>query len=136
MPRLNGQIIGQAERSTRALLERLLAKRGTPFERWVAINLTALAPGPLDGLVARMADGLKTDPASVTPVVDAAVRDGLLTGAGELTTAGRALFDDISAELAELTGRLYGDLPADDVETAGRVLLEVTARANSLLAAA
>lgn len=136
MPRLNGQIIGQAERATRAIFERLLAKRGTPFEQWVAINLTATDPGTLDTLVARMADGLKTGPASVAAVVDDAVRSGLLTGTGALTAAGRALFDDISAELSELTGRLYGDLPADDVETAGRVLVEVTARANASLAVA
>ena len=42
-PTLNGQVIGQAERATRAVLEVLLADTDTPFTQWVAINLTAQA---------------------------------------------------------------------------------------------
>jgi hypothetical protein len=50
-----------------------------------------------------------------------------------LTEAGRARHAEISADTAELTGRLYGGIEADDLAVAGRVLAEVTARAQAEL---
>ena len=42
-PTLNGRIIGQAERATRALLENLLATTGIGFQPWVALTNLATA---------------------------------------------------------------------------------------------
>jgi hypothetical protein len=123
---LNGQIIGQAERATRAVLDRLLADM--PFTDWVAINLSATG-GP-DDLAGRLATGLRIDPA---PILAGLVDAGLLTAGGALTPAGRARYDDISAGLADITARLYGDLSAEDLAVAGRVLITVTNRARAEL---
>ena len=131
---LNGRVIGQAERATRAVLDRLLARSGTPFEQWVAVNLTATEAPTRDGLVARLAAGLRTDAAA--DIVTDAERAGLLTGDITLTAAGRERYEQISAAIDGLTGRLYGGLTAEELDVAGRVLLQVTDRANAELAAA
>jgi hypothetical protein len=55
-------------------------------------------------------------------------------GPVQVTDAGRQLHGRIRAAIAEITGRLWGDLPAEDLATAGRVLSIVTARANAQLA--
>jgi hypothetical protein len=52
-----------------------------------------------------------------------------------LTDQGRARNDEIRSAIAVITERLYGDIPAADLATAGRVLSLVTARANAELAA-
>jgi hypothetical protein len=60
-PTLNGQLIGQAERVTRALLDRLLADTGITFTQWVALNVTATADP--DDLENQVAGGLRIAPA-------------------------------------------------------------------------
>jgi DNA-binding GntR family transcriptional regulator len=51
-----------------------------------------------------------------------------------LTEAGQARYRQIRTALDGITARLYGDLPAEDLATAGRVLAIVTARADAELA--
>jgi hypothetical protein len=135
-PTLNGQIIGQAERSTRALLDRLLEQTGTSFEQWVAINLTAAAGGtfPHDQLIARMSTGLRIAPAGEA-TIDELTEAGLMEDEG-LTPAGRARYDAISTQVAALTARLYAGFPQADLSAAASILLELTSRANTELASA
>lgn len=144
MTALNGQIIGQTEHATRAVLDRLLARTGTTFHEWVALNQTAAAGGQLDAgaLIARMVAGLKID----EPVAGRAVLDltsvGLLepgpddAGPLSLTPAGHARFREISSEVREVTARLYGDIPTEDLAVAARVLTLITARADAELSPA
>jgi hypothetical protein len=129
---LNGQIIGQAERHTRAVLNRLLADTGTSFEQWVAVNLAATA-GPSD-LASSLAAGLRLDPLRAGAVISSLVEDGLLTADGTLTPLGNQRFQEISTGIAGITQRLYGDLPADDLIVAGRILTTITDRARAELA--
>ncbi|HEY6745422.1 MAG TPA: hypothetical protein VI357_06840 [Mycobacteriales bacterium] len=128
---LNGQVIGQAERATRAVLDRLLDRVGTPFEQWVALNLTATS-GPLPA--AELATRLRIPLTEATAALSALAADGLLAPDGTLTAAGRDRHAEITAGLAAITDRLYGDLPADDLAVAGRVLSLITARASAELA--
>ncbi len=140
-PTLNGMILGQAEAATRAVLDRLLAARGTTFLQWVALNLLTLSGGALaeEQLVARVRRGLKVDG---PPVV--AALDGLLSGGHvrrrsgdasfvELTTSGAALHRRLREGVDAVTGRLYRDLPADDLVVAARVLAVLTERADAEL---
>jgi hypothetical protein len=127
---LNGQVIGQAERATRALLDRLLAGVGTPFEQWVALNLTATT-GPVSA--AELAARLRIPLDEAGSALSALTVAGLLARDGTLTVAGRSRHEEISAGLAGITARLYGDLPADDLAVAGRVLTLITARATAEL---
>jgi DNA-binding MarR family transcriptional regulator len=53
-----------------------------------------------------------------------------------LTPAGRERSERIAAGIAVIAARLYGDLPAADLETTQRVLTTVTERANAALAGA
>ena len=50
-----------------------------------------------------------------------------------LTPAGRDRYERLVAGIAAITARLYGDLPAADLETTRRVLTIVTERANAAL---
>jgi hypothetical protein len=51
-----------------------------------------------------------------------------------VTATARRLHSQIGATIAGITQRLWGDLPADDLATAGRVLAIITERANAELA--
>ncbi|MFF1648315.1 hypothetical protein [Streptomyces sp. NPDC058240] len=110
----------------------------------MALNAVAGNGGAIERgrLVDRMTDALKIDAAVVeatlaelTAAELLAEVDGTIPRIG-LTTAGRDRQQANGAEVADLTTRLYADLPAEDLEAAGRVLIEVTARANAVLAGA
>ena len=140
-PSLNGQVLGEAERATRAVLDRVLARSGLTFHDWVVLNIAGAGPVGRDHLVARMTHALKIDEVAVLDAVTELTGRGLVEAgpSGEvslvtLTGAGRARHGEIRAAVDEITTRLYGDLPADDLATAGRVLTVITARANAELA--
>lgn len=48
-----------------------------------------------------------------------------------LTSTGQTRHRQIRTAIEEATGRLFADLPAEDLATAGRVLAIITARANA-----
>jgi hypothetical protein len=128
---LNGQIIGQASIATRALLNRELEQAGLTFEQSVALNLAASGGSvTADAL----AGGLRIPVADAEAALSGLAGAGLLEPDGTITAAGRAIQQQVGARIAGITARLYGDLPADDLVTAARVLTEVTARANAELA--
>ncbi|WP_329539479.1 hypothetical protein [Streptomyces sp. NBC_01358] len=141
-PTVNGQVIGQAHYATRAVLESLLTATGTTFHQSVALNATADSGGRIErpGLVDRMTSTLKIDPTAVETVLTGLIAQGLLAEEpGDparlaMTAAGSELHRTHRAALSEVTARLYADLPAEDLATTGRVLTEVTARANAVLA--
>lgn len=139
-PTLTGQDIGQAERATRALLDRVLADVQTTFHQSVVLNLTAnaLAPPEVEALVTRMAQGLKVDPSSARSAIDELITGALASSSGEpaslaLTPAGEARFATIRRGIDQIAERLYGDLPPEDLATTHRILAIVTERANAEL---
>ncbi|MET7819491.1 MarR family winged helix-turn-helix transcriptional regulator [Micromonospora zamorensis] len=147
VPTLNGQVIGQAHYATRALLERAIGPLGVTFDQVVA--LYALAQGPVERahLTHRVTSTRKIDESAVHQVVAQLVDAGLAqvdrpspaSGGDEpgvaLTDTGRATQRSVVAAVADLSARLYADIPADDARTAARVLTLVTERANAELAA-
>jgi hypothetical protein len=142
-PILNGQVIGQAERATRAVLELLLAETDTPFVQWVALNLAAQAEAAqrtttVDVLVDQLVIGLRIDGFEAGAAIDALVADRLVTidGAVRLTVDGTATYQQISDGISVITQRLYRDLPQDDLVVARRVLETLTERARAELAQA
>jgi DNA-binding MarR family transcriptional regulator len=143
-PTLNGQVIGQAHYATRALLGTVLAPTGTTFNQSVALNAVADGGEAVEhcALVARMTGALKIDESAVLVTIDELAESKLLetlpgdTSRLRLTEAGRTLNGRIRAAVAEITERLYGGLPADDLATAGPLLTLVTARANAELTGA
>ena len=140
-PTLNGQVLGEAERATRAVLDRLLTPRGLTFHHWVVLNIAGAGPVERDQLVARMTHMLKIDRPTALEAITELTSRGLVEAvpSGEepavvtLTDAGQARHGEARTAANEITTRLYGDLPADDLATAGRVLTVITARANAEL---
>jgi len=137
---LNGQIIGQAERATRAVLDDFLIGTGTTFVPWVTLNVLSVAGGRLqrDALAQRIVVGLRTDAPSAVAALDELaaaghVRSGTDPAMVEVTASGEALFRRIQAGIDGISARLYAELPAADLATAGRVLTIVTERANAEL---
>jgi hypothetical protein len=53
---------------------------------------------------------------------------------GGVTGAAQQLHSRIRAAITEITQQLWGDLPAEDLATAGRVLAIITERADAELA--
>lgn len=141
-PPVNGQIIGQAHYATRAVLERMLAATGTTFHQSVALNAIAGSGGTVErrALVARMTGTLKIDATAAVTAVSELTSAGLLEEpAGDtswlsLTAAGAELQRTHSTGLAGIMATLYAGQSPEDLATAGRVLTEVTARANAVLA--
>jgi DNA-binding MarR family transcriptional regulator len=136
------QLIGQAEKTMNAILGRLLAGRVSEPE-WVTLVLIAGGGGPAGHgqLTARVAHALKEDQETAAARIGQLAAKGLvLTGPGPgsgvaLTGAGQRLVDGLQRQTAAITRRLWGDLPAADLEVAGRVLRTVLERAEAELAA-
>ncbi|MFE6760942.1 hypothetical protein [Streptomyces sp. NPDC057689] len=139
-PAVNGQVIGMAHYATRAVAERLLPE-GTTFHQALALSAAEGAGGTVErrALLARLTGAVKLDLAAAEATVVALTSAGLLEERpGDLlalTPAGDALVQAYKAGVADIAAELYGDLPADDLAAAGRVLTEVTARADAMLAA-
>jgi DNA-binding MarR family transcriptional regulator len=144
-PTLTGQDIGQAERATRAVFDRLLAESGTTFHGWVILN-DLNGNGPTlerSAQVSRLALALRVDEPAVRSALDDVVSQGLVgltgTAAGTevtLSAAGEARVRQVRTGIARIAARFYGDLPAEDLAAAHRVLAIVTERANAELAGA
>jgi hypothetical protein len=134
---LNGQVIGQAERATRAVLDVVLADTGISFNEWVALNLVGTnAVATVDALVGRLTAGLRIDRTTAFAAIEDARSRGLLEGTDELelTVTGRARFQAITDAITGIADRVYGDLSHADLVIARRVLETVTRRAEAELA--
>jgi hypothetical protein len=138
VPTLSGQVIGQAHYATRALLERAAAPLGVGFSQVLVLNV--LANGPVDPaqLTQRITSTLKVDEREVRRVLTTLVDTDLVdldAEAARLTDAGHAVQARVAAAVADITARLYADIPADEASAAARALTLVTQRANAELAA-
>ncbi|GAB7183299.1 MarR family transcriptional regulator [Kitasatospora sp. Ki12] len=140
---VNGRVVALAHNAARALLEGVLERHGITFRQSVTLRVVAVAGGSIatDALVRDVTGSLKVDESVVRGVVEELTAARLLAadpaeGAWlRLTDAGRELYERTTAESAEITARLYGGIPAEDLAVAGRVLALVTERANAELAA-
>jgi hypothetical protein len=137
-------VIGQTEKALNAILARQLAGTGLTEPQWVTVTLTVVSGGTLsrDELAGRVAGVLKVSEAeararigelAAAQLVQVPDGDGLPV---KVTDAGEQLHGAIRGAVTQITQRLWGDLPAEDLATAGRVLSTVLARADAELAAA
>ncbi|MET8862749.1 MarR family winged helix-turn-helix transcriptional regulator [Nonomuraea sp. NPDC004580] len=142
MSAFSAQVLGQTEKALNAILDRLLAGTGITEPQWVTLTLTVVSEGTLsaDALAERVAHSLKVDQATVHRLLAELAAAGLVhtttDGIVEPTEHGRTEWTRVRAAITDLTGRLWGDLPPEDLATAGRVLDTVLSRANTLLSAA
>jgi hypothetical protein len=143
-PTFGAQVLGQTEKALNAILDRQLAGTGLTEPQWVTLTLTVVSGGTVDRdqLVGTVAGVLKVSEAEAQARV-AELADAQLLQAPDceespvkVTAAGEQLHGQIRAAVTQITQRLWGDLPAEDLATAGRVLSTILARANAELAGA
>jgi DNA-binding MarR family transcriptional regulator len=91
-------------------------------------------------ITAIIAAALKLQPQQADGIVRSLTQRGLLEtgpdGAVRITTAGRELLKDVRSQTEQVTQRLWGDLPEDELTLAGNVLTTVLERAERELRAA
>ena len=139
-PTLSPRVIGQAEKTMNAILDRQLAGTGLTEPQWVILTLAVTGGGPAgrDQFTRMVAGALKISETEARARVGDMVTAQQLQVTGEppavtATGAARQLHSRISAAITEITQRLWGDLPAGDLATAGRVLAIITERASAEL---
>jgi hypothetical protein len=140
-PAFSTRVIGQAEKTLGAILGRQLAGTGLTEPQWVILTLavTSGATAGRDQFTRMVADALKiSETQAQARVGDMVTAQQLqITGEGSAVTvtgAARQLHSRIRTAITQITQRLWGDLPAEDLATAGRVLAIITERANAELA--
>jgi hypothetical protein len=138
------QLLGQTEKAANALLARLLAEPGLTEHQWIALTLAVTSADAIGRrqLIEHIAGALKIGEAEAQARLAELATARLLLVPDDpstpvtVTDAGRRLHAQIRAATTAITERLWGDVPADDLATAGRVLGTVLARANAELATA
>jgi MarR family transcriptional regulator for hemolysin len=125
-------------------LDAVLARSGTTFERWVALNSLAIQGGAVrrDNLQRELAEGLESDTSAITALLAELADDDLIdesAAPGEpdtkqigLTKQGRALYRRLADTVARTTAQVLSGLDPDDVRVANRVLAQVKERASAL----
>ena len=140
-PTFTPQLIGQTEKALNAILYRQLQGTGVAEPQWVTLVLAVTHGGslPRGQLVELASDGLKVDGDLAQLHIDRLVELGLVEHSADgdaisVSDAGQRLFARVRGATGEITQRMWGDLQADDLAAAGRVLNKVLGRANAELA--
>ncbi|MEV1331396.1 hypothetical protein AB0J20_17680 [Micromonospora costi] len=133
-------LIGQTEKALNAILDRQLAGTGITEPQWVTLTLTVVSGGAIDRaeLIRRVGRATQFSQAAVAERITELTAAGFLRDSGDgrvqVTDEGQARWIRIRTAIGPITQRLWGDLPAEDLATAGRVLGIVLGRANAVLA--
>jgi predicted ArsR family transcriptional regulator len=131
-PTLTPRVIGETEKTLNAFLGRLLAGTGVTEPQWVILSVAVTSGGSVTP--DQVAFALKLTEAQARDQLGQLTAAGYLTGGTSVTQRARDLFTRVRAATQEITERLWGDLPTEDLATAGRVLSIITERANAELA--
>ncbi|GAQ56296.1 MarR family winged helix-turn-helix transcriptional regulator [Streptomyces acidiscabies] len=140
MTTVDGRIIGLAHYAGRAVVEQVLDRHRLGFLDHLALRASLAVGGPFrpDDVADKLTADLKNDFAvSKEAVTNLAARGYLEFFDGphllRPTDAGRELFAATSAEIAEVSARIYAGLTEEELTVAGRVLEVVAERANAEL---
>lgn len=143
---LNGRQIGEAQRATSAVLDLLLAEIGITFDRWVVLNAVATEslPAEVGLLVPALSAAFDATDETVQFMLDeaesghhvrvvSAPSGDPAAARVELTAAGEVLHERSRTAIGELTAELSAGIRRRDLETAGRVVVEITREARAWL---
>lgn len=137
---LNPSIVGQAEKAHNAVLDRVLAGTTLDERQWITLQLAIATGGAVrvSDLISRVSGAAKFPPMAVDAAIGALTGTGLLDRGAEddvtVSAAGTALVADLRGKVADFIGIAYGQVPADDLATAGRVLKAITVSLSDELA--
>jgi hypothetical protein len=138
-PAFGTALIGQTEKALNAILDRQLAGTGITEPQWVTLTLTMVSGGAIDRaeLIRRVGGATQASPAAVAERITELTAAGFLRdgddGRVQVTGEGQTRWTQIRTAIGPITQRLWGDLPAEDLAAAGRVLGIVLDRANAVL---
>jgi hypothetical protein len=138
-PPISPKLIGQTEKTLNAILQRIIGDRISEPE-WVSLVVLSGAGSDLSRAEATdlVAGALKLNASDAAEVLDALAQrrlfDSPLEGTQAVTPAGRELLHEVRIETERVTQRLWGDLPADELDVAARVLATILERAERELA--
>jgi len=143
-PLFNAQLLGRTEKTLNAILGQLLAGSSVTEAHWVALSLAVSNDGEIgrDVYTGLVAGALRVSEAAAgAQVSDLAAARLLNLPASDtepiaVTESGRQFYQQIRAATGEITQRMWGDMPAIDLETTGRVLSTILGRADAYLASA
>jgi DNA-binding MarR family transcriptional regulator len=141
-PTFSTAVLGQTEKALNAILDQQLAGTGLTEPQWITLTLTMGGGGAVEReqLVGRLADALKVSEGdaqariaelAAAQLLDASDGEGSMV---RVTDTGQQLHGRIRTVVTKITQRMWGDLPPEDLATAGRVLSTILARANRELA--
>jgi DNA-binding MarR family transcriptional regulator len=137
-PTFSTQLIGQTEKTLNVILGRLLAPTGLDEPQWVTLTVAVMGGGSVDreAFARQIAGSIHISEEDARARIDELTSAGLLAEGSpvRVTEAGRQLQARIRGAVVEITERMWGDLPAEDLEAAGRVLTTVLERAKAELA--
>lgn len=130
------QLIGRTEKSLGALLDGIIAGTGLSEPEYVALRVCSDQAGdPRADVIAQLAAAFRKGEDHAAGLVERLGSAGMIdtdrSAVIELTPAGRELHARLVADTEALTGRLWGDLPKDDLAVVARVLNAVLRRAAS-----
>jgi hypothetical protein len=127
------QLIGETEKTLKAVLERSLEGTGLTEPHWVTLRIALNTDGNVDGdgLAAAVAD--RAHFANAADLVADLTARGLLKE-GRLTQKARDVMASVQAKTSAETAPIWEGLPAEDVAATTRVLNEVLTRARAMLA--
>jgi hypothetical protein len=131
------QVLGETEKALNAILYRELTAVSLTEHQWITLRLTVAAGGEISRaqLVGRLGGALKVGVTDAEACVQELGAAGLLESSAEggvaVTEAGAQLHARVRSAVNEITQRLWGDLPETDLETTGRTLTTILARANA-----
>ncbi|MBD0324006.1 MAG: MarR family transcriptional regulator [Aldersonia sp.] len=134
------RLIGQTEKTLNAILDRLLSGSGVTEHQWVALTVT-LQQGatPAAAAAQRIATTLQLPLEAGAEVLTSLIESGFAEIADADTvaasTAGQEFHERIHQQISQVTARLWGDIPADERDTAAAVLNTTLQRATAELAA-
>ena len=123
----------------RTLLEQRLHSAGLSFSAWTILAYTNVSPVSAEQVVQYQVGGHAVpDAYEAQKSIDSLVSAGLIVAnqGGTLThtVKGKEVFKPLSDEIEDITRALYGDLPTADLDITHRTLMEISKRANKLLA--
>ncbi|HEY1711669.1 MAG TPA: MarR family winged helix-turn-helix transcriptional regulator [Solirubrobacteraceae bacterium] len=132
------QVLGETEKALNAILYRELGHVELTEHQWIVLRLTVIGGGEVgrEQLVGRLAGALKVEAPAAEARVDELVAAGLLQASPDaervaVTEAGGRVHGRVRGAVDEITTRLWGDLPEDDLATTGRTLTTILERANA-----
>jgi len=142
-PVFSAQLLGRTEKTLNAILGQLLAGSGVTEPQWVALTLAVTSGGEIDRdtYASKVAGALRVSEAHAGAQITELAAARLLepaSGGGPITVteSGRQLYQRVRAATETITQGMWGDLPAADLQAAGRVLRTVLDRADAYLASA